>query len=171
MGIHFASSAIVNTGKAFQYFGQGYRYVVRTTSGQGTHAMLQVSKSMLDLFVKRVGWINTLGLKHLEVWEQRSGWYMVTVLDEDHAAVVKKFLARFNRWVLTQVNKVKEETGSLQQLVQANNCLHKTYLLLSGYNPKRQPTQPATEPSLEALASKFSRPFNRAQKSCLQALN
>jgi hypothetical protein len=168
MSIHFASSAIVNSAKAFQYFGQGYRYVLKRTGSQGTHAMLQVKKSMLELFVKRVGWINTLGMKHLEVWEQSPGWYMVTVMEEEYAAIVSKFLARFNRWMLTQLNKGKEQANNLQQLVQANNCLHKTYLLVTGYTPpKHQPIRPATEISLEALASRFSRPHNRVNTYAL----
>lgn len=168
MSIHFASSAIVNSAKAFQYFGQGYRYVLKRTGSQGTHAMLQVKKSMLALFVKRVGWINTLGMKHLEVWEQSPGWYMVTVMEEEYAAIVSKFLARFNRWMLTQLNKGKEQLNNLQQLVQANNCLHKTYLLVTGYTPpKHQPIRPATDTSLEALASRFSRPHNRVNTYAL----
>lgn len=157
MGTYFASEAILNTSKAFTYFGDGYQYTLRDDGPQGTRVKLRVRREILNKFMDRVWKHVDMAARLLMVAEISNGWYLVTVLDEMHSALVTKFLAKFNRW---RLRRQQPQTASqvMQALVTANNALHKTYELIIGQRYASPVSQSPKPQALQSLTEKFSKP-------------
>lgn len=97
------------------YTGIGYQYFLINDPAHGRTAKMQVAKKMLHDFGRAVGVVNGLGLQHLEILDQGNGWWLVCADQPQYDAVVVRFLARFNRWVLGRVNAKAEPTPEVSK--------------------------------------------------------
>lgn len=87
--------------KDFRYVGDGYSYSGRYVNDELT-VKLRLPRRVMNEFVVRVGRINSIGSPGLEVLEQSSGSYLVCSLRPGGNSLVLAFVARLNRWMLTQ---------------------------------------------------------------------
>lgn len=143
------------------YKGFGYEYFLHRATKLGTYAKLRIARDAFNAFrhmqerapqvfnkqgqcvAKVAPKINDL--QGLEIFAGAGGWYTVTVMNEEHASMVTKFLARLNQWMLARRNALHK--GQLRVL--ADNCLHKVYQIALDY--RGRPTNHAP--------TKQSKPF------------
>jgi hypothetical protein len=95
-----ANRALLITAHAIGYSSDKHRYYFREDKVKGDSAKLHISRATLKQFVTQCGACNTVGLPHLQVLEQGSGWYLVAADYPHFSGVVAKFLRRLNKWVL-----------------------------------------------------------------------
>jgi hypothetical protein len=99
--------------KTSHYQGEGYEYWYSTDKIHGRQCKLHVPKQVLFEFEIAVGKCNSTGLTHLQVLDQSCGWWLITSDQPERDGVVSQFIARFNRWMLTNASKKKAAAAVL----------------------------------------------------------
>lgn len=95
-----SNRALLISAHVIGYRSEKHSYYFREDKVKGDSAKLQISRAALKLFVSQCGACNTVGLPHLQLLEQGSGWYLVAADYPHFSGVVAKFLRRLNKWVL-----------------------------------------------------------------------
>lgn len=111
------------SGSTSTYHGRGYTYHLHKTA-QDIWAKLQIARSTMTKFVKRVGACNTVNLPGLNVCDQgNGGWFEIFVIDERKLWTVVNFLKRLNRWML-EAHVIKVPNKKHHYFVETRKFLH-----------------------------------------------